>query len=142
MANVPCFMMSVPTAALPDAIPDAFDAGTPTWMRPTGEQCPATGLGAEAVPFKTYCYENDTGAPATFLFEIIVDDDTLDPAVVVYDGDAIPADALQCAAVSNELVIDSAEAAYTVPAGERVTIVTTLQAPGTGTYTFVAGPEQ
>lgn len=136
-----CFPLSVPTVALPDGIPGEFTSSTPTWMRPTGEQCPATGLGAEAVPFKTYCYENDTGAAAPFLFELIVDDNTLKPAVVLYDGESIPSDAQQCAAVSTELVIDSAEAAYTVPAGGKVTIVTTLQTPGTGTYTVAVSPD-
>jgi hypothetical protein len=136
-----CFPLSVPTVALPDGIPDGFTSSTPTWMRPTGEQCPATGLGTESVPFNTYCYENDTGAAAPFLFEIIVDDNTLKPAVVLYDGDSIPSDAQQCAAVSSDLVIDSAEAAYTVPTGGKVTIVTTLQQPGTGTYTVVVSPD-
>jgi hypothetical protein len=138
---VTCFPLSGPSADLPDAIPSSFTAASPTWMRPTGEECPATGLGDVAVPFDTVCYENDTGADIDVLFEVLVGEEDLRPAVVIYDGTAIPSDAMGCAAVSSDLVIDAAEAFYTVPDGAMITFVATVQEPGTGDFQFVITPE-
>ena len=137
-----CFPLSGPSSDLPDVIPSAFAASSPTWMRPTGETCPATGLGETAVPFDTVCYVNDTGAEIGVTFEVLVDGEgDLRPAVVVYDGEAVPTDPTQCAAVSSDLVLDVAEAYYTVPSGGTVTIVGTLQDPGTGDFQFVITPD-
>ena len=135
-----CFPLSGPSFDLPDAIPSSFTISTPTWMRPTGEVCPATGLGASAVPFESVCYINDTGASLDVSFEVIVDEG-LRPAVVLYDGSSISAEPTQCAAVSSDLVIDVAEAFYAVPAGAIVTFVATLQEPGTGDFQFVITPQ-
>ena len=140
--SVTCFPLSTPTVDTPDAIPGAFDAATPTWMRPTGEVCPATGLAAEALPFLTVCYENDTGADADFLFEMGVGEEDLKPAIVIYDGDQIPADPQACSAVSSELVIDSAETNYVVPAGGKITFVATIQEAGMGEFQFVISPNE
>lgn len=140
-SEVTCFPLSGPSPDLPDAIPSELTASSLMWMRPTGEICPATGLGDEAVPYDTVCYVNDTGADLEVMFEMVVEDDTLAPAVVVYDGDAIPADRTQCAAVSTDLVIDVADTLYTVPDGARVTFVATLQDPGAGPFQFVITPQ-
>jgi len=135
-----CFPLSLPTSKLPDAIPVTLDGTSDTWMRPTGEVCPATGLGAEAVPYDSVCYVNDTAADITFLFEVTGSDDPA-PAAVIYDGAEIPADRMACAAVSSDLVIDVAEATHTVSPGAMVTLVGTFQDPGTGDVTLVITPE-
>jgi len=135
-----CFPLSVPTADLPGAIPVSLTATSETWMRPTGEVCPATGLGAETVPFDTVCYVNDTAAAITFLFEVAGISDPA-PAAVIYDGTEVPTDQTQCAAVSSDLVIDVAEISYTVAPGAMVTLVATFQDPGTGDVQFVITPE-
>lgn len=140
-AGVTCFPLSGPSPDLPDAIPSELTADSPTWMRPTGEECPATGVGDEDVPYDSVCYVNDTGDDLDVLFEMVVGESELVPAVVIYDGDAIPADAMDCAAVSTDLVIDAAEASYTVPADGTITFVATVQEPGTGTFQFVITPE-
>lgn len=140
-AGVTCFPLSGPSPDLPDAIPSEMTASSPTWMRPTGEECPATGLGDEDVPYDSVCYVNDTGGDLDVLFEMVVGESELVPAVVIYDGDAIPSDATDCAAVSTDLVIDAAEAFYTVPADATITFVATVQEPGTGTFQFVITPE-
>ena len=136
-----CFPLSGPSVDLPDAIPSSLTAASPTWLRPTGEECPATGLGDTAVPFDTVCYVNDTGGALGVTFEMLVADEPLTPAVVIYDGEAIPADATRCAAVSTDLVIDAAEAYYVVPDGATVTIVATVQEPASGDFQFVITPD-
>lgn len=140
-AGVTCFPLSGPSPDLPDAIPSELTAESPTWMRPTGEECPATGLGEDTVAYDSVCYVNDTGGDLDVLFEMLVGDEELRPAVVIYDGTEIPADATACAAVSSDLVIDAAEASYTVPDGASVTFVATVQEPRTGTFQFVITPE-
>jgi hypothetical protein len=135
-----CFPLSGPSTDLPDAIPSTFTGATPTWNRPTGEECPAPTLGDTAVPFETVCYVNDTGASVDVLFEVIAVDD-FKPAAVIYDGDSIASDPTQCAAVSSDLVIDVAEAFYTVPVGATVTVVATLQDADTGDFQFVITPQ-
>ncbi|MCP4447634.1 MAG: hypothetical protein GY811_20195 [Myxococcales bacterium] len=135
-----CFPLSGPSSDLPDAIPSTFTGESLTWNRPTGEECPAPTLGDTAVPFETVCYVNDTGASVDILFEVIAVDD-IKPAAVIYDGDSIPNDPAQCAAVSSDLVIDVAEAYYSVPAGAIVTLVATLQDAETGDFQFVITPE-
>ena len=140
-AGATCFPLSGPSPDLPDAIPAEMTRESPTWMRPTGETCPATGLGDETVPYESVCYVNDTGADLDVLFEMVVGDSGLRPAVIIYDGDAIPADVTDCAAVSSDLVIDAAEAFYTVPADATVTFVATVQEPAAGTFQFVITPE-
>lgn len=140
-AGVTCFPLSGPSPDLPDAIPSEMTADTPTWMRPTGEVCPATGLGDVEVPYDSVCYVNDTGADIDVLFEMGVGESELVPAVVIYDGDSIPADPTQCAVVSNDFVLNAAEASYTVPEGATITFVATVQEPGTGTFQFVITPE-
>ncbi len=138
-----CFPLSGPVnAGVPDAIPSEFTASSATWMRPTGEECPATGLGETAVPFETVCYVNDTGADLGVTFEVLVGTEEIRPAAVLYDGDAIPTDRTQCAAVSSDLVIDAAEAYYVVPAGGTVTFVATLQDADTGTFQFAITPDE
>ncbi len=139
-ATADCFPLSGPSTDLPDAIPSTFTGTTPTWNRPTGEECPAPTLGEVAVPFETICYVNDTGANLEILFEVIAVDD-ITPAAVIYDGDSIPGDPAQCAAVSSDLVIDVAEASYTVPAGETVTLVATLHDAEAGDFQFVITPQ-
>ena len=136
-----CFPLSGPSFDVPDAINSSFTSATATWMRPTGETCPATALGDTAVPFETVCYVNDTGAALGVTFEVLVDGGTLRPAAVIYDGATMPADATQCAAVSSDLVLDVAEAYYTVPDGATVTLVATIQDPGTGDIQFVITPD-
>lgn len=135
-----CFPLSVPSTDLPDAIPSMFTGATPTWNRPTGEECPAPTLGDTAVPFETICYVNDTGASVDLLFEVVAVDD-ITPAAVIYDGNSIPNDPTQCAAVSSDLVIDVADAYYTVPVGATVTLVATLQDADTGEFQFVITPQ-
>jgi hypothetical protein len=135
-----CFPLSVPTVALPDALDVTLDGSSETWMRPTGEVCPATGLGDESVPWDSICYVNDTAAEITFTFEVAGSDDPA-PAAVIYDGTMIPTDATQCAAISSDLVIDVAEATHTVSPGAMVTLVGTFQTPGTGDVQFIITPE-
>ena len=135
-----CFPLSGPSIDLPDAIPSTFTGATPTWNRPTGEECPAPTLGDVAVPFETVCYVNDTGASVDLLFEVIAVDD-IKPAAVIYDGDSVPSDPAQCAAVSSDLVIDVADASYTVPVGATVALVATLQDADTGEFQFVITPQ-
>ncbi len=135
-----CFPLSVPTPDLPDALPVTLDGSSASWLRPTGETCPATGLGSEGVPYDSICYENDTGDAITFTFEVAGSEDPA-PAAVIYDGTMIPVDSTQCAAISSDLVIDVAEATYTVAAGEQVTLVGTFQTPGTGDVQFIVTPE-
>ena len=140
-SGVTCYPLSGPSPSLPDAIPSEFTATSPTWSRPTGETCPATGTGAVATPFDSVCYVNDTGADVDVLFEMIVGTSPIVPAVVIYDGDAVPSDVMQCASVSSDLVIDSAETTYTVPSGVQITFVATAQEPGLGTFQFVITPQ-
>ena len=140
-AGVTCFPLSGPSSDLPDAIDSEMTAESPTWMRPTGEVCPATGLGDETVPYDSVCYTNDTGADLDVFFEMVVGESGLVPAVVIYDGDAIPTDVTDCAAVSSDLVIDAAEVSYTVPADGTITFVATVQEPANGTFQFVITPE-
>lgn len=135
-----CFPLSGPSSDLPDAIPSTFAASTPTWNRPTGEECPAPTLGESAVPFDTVCYVNDTGANLEILFEVIALDD-FRPAAVIYDGEGIPNDPAQCAAVSSDLVIDAAEVYYVVPNGATVTLVATQQEAVNGDFQFVITPD-
>jgi hypothetical protein len=138
--GVTCFPLSVPTPELPDALDVTLDETSASWMRPTGEVCPATGSGDEAVPWDSICYTNDTGEDITFTFEVAGSDDPA-PAAVIYDGMMVPADSTQCAAISSDLVIDVAEATYTVSAGESVTLVGTFQTPGSGDVQFIVTPE-
>ncbi len=135
-----CFPLSGPSSDLPDAIPSTFTGATPTWNRPTGEECPAPTLGETATPFETICYVNDTGAAIEILFEVVAVDD-IKPAAVIYDGASIPADPAQCAAVSSDLVLDVADAYYTVPVGATVALVATLQDAETGEFQFVITPQ-
>ena len=138
-----CFPLSGPSNDLPDVIPSSFTAASPTWMRPTGEVCPATGLDETAVPFDTVCYTNDTGAALDVLFEVIVEEeeDNPKPVAVIYEGTEIPASPTQCAAVSSDLVLNAAEAFYTVPTGATITFVASFQDPDTGDFQFVITPE-
>ncbi|MFK7985674.1 MAG: hypothetical protein AB8I08_06550 [Sandaracinaceae bacterium] len=138
-----CFLLSATIAGGGlDALDGAFSEASATWMRPTGEECPASGLDEVSVPFETVCYTNDTGAELGVTFEVLVGEEEIRPAAVVYDGTSIPTDRTQCAAVSSDLVIDAAEAYYVMPAGGSVTFVATLQQADTGTFQFVISPDE
>ena len=135
-----CFPLSGPSAEVPDAIPSALTAESPVWMRPTGETCPAEMLGEEAV-YDTVCYVNDTGEDLGVLFEMLTAGEPIQPALVIYEGASFPTDPTQCLAVSSDLVIDAAEAYATVPAGGTVTLVASIQEPGSGEFQFVVTPD-
>lgn len=144
---------------LPLAIDGAFSASSPTWRRPHDDNpvCPATALlptTAAAVPFVVYAFCNRDSVEHTYDIEWLAQDGPGgeapldDPYLIVYDGTGIPADALQCRAVNDDIpdaidVSDSTLTGITVAAGGSLTVVGTTytfdptDGTGTGGYVMV-----
>ncbi len=120
---VPVADAAVPDAMVPDAMitPDAMGGCTtlpttgtltingetlgtdPVWLRPlAASACPASGFSAvgTAVPYNTFVLCNTSGGPLTLDFAMDGAQEGAythtDPYLVLYDGQTIPADALQC----------------------------------------------
>ena len=139
-----CFELSL-DPDLPLAVDGVFDATSPTWRRPHDEDevCPASALlpeTAASVPFVAYAFCNTSAQPATITFELLAQDGPNgeapldDPYLVLYEGNGIPSDALQCLAANDDIpealeTKDSEITSVVVPAGGAVTVVGT-------TYTF------
>lgn len=144
---------------IPLAIDGAFAADSPVWRRPHDEPpvCPATALLPETsamVPYVGFKFCNTDAEEHTYDFEFLGEDGPAgepplaDPYLLLYEGEGLPEDHLQCLAVNDDIpgAIDTGDSeilGVTVPAGGAITVMATTftfdpnDGTGTGGYVLV-----
>ncbi|HMR10581.1 MAG TPA: hypothetical protein PKA88_32610 [Polyangiaceae bacterium] len=125
----------------PLALDGTFTTSSSFWKRPHDEPevCPATSLlpaNAADVPHVVYAFCNNDSVEHTYSFEMLAqqgpggEQPLVDPYLVLYAGQGIPADAKQCLAINDDIpnslnATDSEILDVKVPAGGAVTMVGT-----------------
>lgn len=143
-AELTCFELSLDPNT-PLAIDGTFSASSTLWRRPHDDPavCPATALlpeTAASVPYVAYAFCNKDTKAHKFNFEMLAyegpgkEAPLDDPYLLLYTGKGIPADALNCLAVNDDIpdaidAKDSEITGITVQPGQAITMVGT-------TFTF------
>lgn len=135
-----CFDFSL-DPNMPLAIDGTFTKTSKRWRRPHDDPpvCPATALlpaGKATVPFVVYAFCNNDSKAHTFDFEMLTQQGPKgepaldDPYLILYSGQGIPKDPLQCLAANDDIpgaltAKDSEITGINVPPGGAITVVGT-----------------